>query len=248
MLSKDYDKNFRENHPKILSFKDYVGDRVLIAKLLFGKEKVNLDFLITAILRKILYGNSEYNNKDKRPLSLIINGYYKDDTDFKKHQRFIDFLANNLHVCDSINLGGEAMNYESLEDLVNWKFNQVTLMQNNSQAKEFYVLGLLAATVISFQKMKNSDREFKSSLENFLNSIGMVTNQNKDRVFNKIVEGAKKYDLFGREWDYLLGLYSDIRSESTEKKYPMDRANILFVMGNIDLRKFKFNKKEASNV
>lgn len=237
-LSKYYKKTFRENNPQLISLRDYTNDRLVIAKILFGKEKLTDDFMFHSIALKILKGNNQKDEK-KRELSKVISGYYKNDTDFSRHQRILDFL-HSIGACKNIFLGGEKVNFNSLSELVDWKFKNVDLMKNSSIAKEFYLLGMLAQLVIRTQKSKNADNNFKSSLENYLDTIGLINMSNRNRVFSKIIGGAKKYKIYGDNWDYLLSQYSDVKSiEKLNEKITIDAANILFVMGSIDYKNLK---------
>ncbi len=237
-LSKYYKKVFRDNNPKLISLRDYVSDRLTIANLLFGKVTLNSNFILHSIATKILMGNNQ-KDESRREFSKVISGYYKNDTDFLRHQRVIDFLSL-IGVCKSIFLGGERMDFKSLEELVDWKFNNVDLMEGRSVAKEFYLLGMLAQLVIKFQKSANANNDFKSSLENYINTIGLANMSNRHRIFSKITDGAKKYTVYGNDWDYLLSQYSNVKSvEKLDEKITVDVANILFVMGSIDYKNLK---------
>jgi len=238
-LSKYVKKTFKSSHPQLIYLRDYINDRYLIAKLIFGKEKITENNLYRFIFTKIFKGDNT-NTSINRKLSLIISGYFKDDVDFEKHQRVCDFLSNGLNVMNNIILGGKKMDFSSFKEMVDWKFNNVDLLKGNYVRKEFYILGALAQEVISVQKATNADSNFKSSLETFLNSIWLVNEQNKDRVFNKIFLSAKKYNVYGKDWDFLIKMYVDIKSKIKEgEKVPVDIANILFVMGAIDFKNFK---------
>ena len=132
------------------------------------------------------------------------------------------------------------MDFKSLKELVDWKFNNVDLMKGSSVAKEFYLLGMLAQLVIKFQKRTNANNDFKSSLENYINVMGLANMSNRHRIFSKITDGAKKYTVYGNDWDYLLSQYSNVKSiEKLDEKITVDVANILFVMGSIDYKNLK---------
>jgi len=237
-LSKYYKRVFRDNNPKLISLRDYVSDRLIIANLLFGKVTLNPNFILHSIATKILMGNNQ-KDENRREFSKVISGYYKNDTDFLRHQRVIDFLSL-IGACKSIFLGGERMDFNSLEELVDWKFNNVDLMKGSSVAKEFYLLGMLAQLVIKFQKRTNANNDFKSSLENYINTIGLANMSNRHRIFSKITDGAKKYTVYGNDWDYLLSQYSNVKSiEKLDEKITVDVANILFAMGSIDYKNLK---------
>ncbi len=237
-LSKYYKKAFRDKNPDLISLRDYINNRLTIAKLLFGKEKLTNNFILHSIALKILKGDNQ-KEENNRELSKVISGYYKNDTDFSRHQRVADFLYS-IDACDNICLGGEGVNFESLKDLIDWKFENVDLMKNNNIGKEFYLLGMMVQHVIRTQKSRNADNDFKSSLENYIDSAGLINMINRNRVFSKTIDGAKKYKVYGDDWDYLLSQYSNIKStEKLDEKMSIDTANILFVMGSIDYKNLK---------
>lgn len=244
-LSKYHKKSFHSEHPEIIYLRDYIQDRLIIAKLLFGKEKLTDDFILSSIAAKLLTGNNQKNRQkqERREFSKLISGYYKDDTDFSKHQKVINFL-HSIGVCKNIFLGGEKMNFNNLTELIDWKFKNVDLMKDSVIAKEFYVIGMLAQFIIRFQKKMNADNNFKSSLESYIDTAGLINMSNRHRIFNKIINGAKKYNVYGDKWNYLLSKYSDIKStEQLKDRITIDIANILFVMGSIDYKNLK-NKGE----
>lgn len=229
-LSKYEKKSEREKHPELVYIRDYVDDRLYLAKLLFGKERIDADALYRALYHKIIFGNNI--DHEKRELSKILNGYYRDDVDFKKHQTLLKFIADErLGMGDFIQLGGD-MEFVSLEELVKWKFDEVSILQTQSQ-REFYVIGMLCRLVIAWQKANN---ENNSSLESYLNTIGTVNMLNIEGVYRKVIDGANKYKVYGKNYDYLLTLYSEIKSLQKEEKVSNDKANILFVMGYTDFK------------
>jgi hypothetical protein len=230
----EYDEN-------MLYIRDYIADPLLLAKLIFGKEHLaSREKLYAIVNRKIRFGNNLLSNEN-RSLSKIMNSYYKADTDFKKHQRFLDFLsALGAVTFPTKNLiSGEEMNeVESFKNLVEAKFTGVELFQNR-RAREFYIVGALAQFVMRWQHSKDSDTVAK-----YLDSIGAVTMQNIDRVFRKVIDGAKKYSMYGEEFDALLSLYSALKSElKSSDVVSIDKANIAFVMGGIDYKNYKSHKK-----
>jgi hypothetical protein len=179
---------------------------------------------------------------EKREFSKILNGYYKDDVDFEKHQRFLRFMSDQqLNMAEHIELGGE-MQFETLDELVTWKFEYVDILQTPNQ-QEFYIVGMLSRLVIAWQKAKN---DANSSLESYLNSIGTVNTLNIDMVYRKIIDGAGKYTVFGEKYDRLLALYSNVKSsqKSAVKKVSKDQANILFIMGYTDFKQLPKDKKD----
>jgi CRISPR-associated protein Cas8b/Csh1 subtype I-B len=91
-LSKYEKKVVKTKNPKIIYIRDYINDRLFLAKLLFGKERVDKDILYNSIYKKIIFGNSIEH--EKREFSKILHGYYRDDTDFRKHQELLRFISN----------------------------------------------------------------------------------------------------------------------------------------------------------
>ena len=248
-LSKYEKVTIKKQNPQLVYIRDYIDDRLYLAKLLFGKEKIEQDALYRILFRKIFYGNNSDN--DKREFSLILQGRFKDDTDFTKHQKLLRFLSDErLHIGPYIELGGD-MQFDNVEDLVEWKFANVHLLQDEkSIARKFYILGLLASLIVRAQKNKNRDNEFRSSLEDFLNSIGLVTTLNIDQVFNEINKGYKKYHdtvdtYYHKDYEYLMKIWSDAVSLQQNRKLPADKANILFVMGFTDYK--NISKKGDKN-
>ncbi len=241
-LSKYEKKTIKEKNPELIYIRDYVNNRLFLAKLLFGKEKIDSDMLYSALYKKIIFGNNIEH--EKREFSKILNGYYKDDTNFKKHQKFLNFLSDEkLNMGSKINLGGD-MQFKNIQELVTWKFDNVAILETPSQ-REFFTMGMLCRLVIAWQKVKNDNR---SSLESYLNTIGTVNSLNIESVYRKIIDGASKYSVFGKNYDYLLTLYSDIKSLQKNEKVSNDKANILFVMGFTDYKNLpKTEKKGEEN-
>ncbi|MEA1920545.1 MAG: TM1802 family CRISPR-associated protein [Campylobacterota bacterium] len=229
-LSKYEKKTIKDANPELIYIRDYINDRLYLAKLLFGKERIESEVLYQMLYKKIIFGNNIEH--DKREFSKILNGYYKDDINFTKHQNLLAFLADEtLQMADFIQLGGD-MKFENLENLVTWKFENVTILQTPSQ-REFFVMGILCRLVIAWQKAKN---ENNSSLESYLNTIGTVNTLNIESVYRKVIDGAGKYKVYGKDYDYLLTLYSEIKSLQKNEKVSNDKANILFVMGFTDYK------------
>ncbi|WP_332444328.1 TM1802 family CRISPR-associated protein [Wolinella succinogenes] len=221
--------------------RDYIAESLFLAKLIFGKEGIaNIDKLYEIINKKIMLGNNQPDNP-KREYAKILSGYFKDDTDFEKHQRFLDFLealrAVNFEAKNLIH-GGEMEEFASFKELMEWKFKNVDVLKS-AIAQEFYIVGALSRFVIRWQYTKESDTVAK-----YLDSIGSINNQNIDRVFRKVMDGAKKYSMYGDEFDMLLGAYSDIQSEVKNRVISIDKANIAFTMGSIDYKNFKSKKGE----
>lgn len=218
--------------------RDYIAEPLMLAKLIFGKERISHEsHLLRLISTKILYGNNQPNN-EKRSYSNIINGYYSSDTDFANHQRFIHFLtALNVLGFNAATLlqGEEKMDtFDSFRAQTQAKFDSVELLQN-LRAREFYIVGALAQLVISWQYSKESDTVAK-----YIDSIGTISMQNIERVFRKVIDGAKKYSMGGKEFDALLTLYSDIHSQlKSSHLLSVDKGNIAFVMGSIDYKNYK---------
>jgi len=236
-LSKYEKKTVKEKNPEVIYIRDYINDRLFLAKLLFGKEKVDSEMLYEAIYKKIIFGNGIEH--EKREFSKILHGYYKDDTNFKKHQKLLKFLSDNkLKMGQYIQLGGD-MKFENLEELVVWKFENVEILKTPSQ-REFFVMGMFCGLVIAWQKANN---ENNSSLESYLNTIGTVNSLNIESVYRKVIDGAGKYKVYGKNYDYLLTLYSEIKSLQKGEKVSNDKANILFVMGFTDYKNLPKTKK-----
>lgn len=246
--------------------KDYIYDLLFLAKLLLGKEKINSHNEIYSLInKKILFGNQgwEYDfskkvykaTKKNRSLTSILSGdtffdkhneinYFEDDTNFEKHQRVLDFL-NDIEAlgCDTTNLvyGGDMNETSSFKALMEEKFENVGLLKS-SRAKEFYIVGALARFVIAWQYAKDSDTVAK-----YIDSIGSINTQNIDRVFRKIYDGSRKYSMYGEEFDALMSAYSQIKSQIKQSdNLSIDKANIAFVMGNIDYKNFKPKSKEEN--
>ncbi len=229
-----------------LQIRDYIDNGITLAKLLFGKEKIdNKRQLYSIIFNKIMFGSNK-KEKNKRYLSKIISGYYKDDVDFCKHQKFIDFLSeigalNNT--LQNIQVGG-VMDYSTLEQMFNDKFSSVELL-SDMKAQEFYTVGAFARFVIDWQYNKNSETVAK-----YLDSIGTVSINNIDRVFRKIYNGSRKFKMYGEKYDFLLSKYSEIKAQAkATDKISTDIANIAFVMGSVDYKQFSKNltDKEENN-
>jgi len=243
-LSKYEKKSVKEKHPKLIYIRDYINDRLLLAKLLFGKEKIDKEMLYMALYKKIIFGNGIEH--EKREFSKILNGYFRDDTNFEKHQRVLNFLSDNrLNMGQKIELGG-TMKFENVERLVDWKFREVEILQTPTQ-REFFIMGMLCRLVVAWQKANNDNN---SSLESYLNTIGTVNMLNIETLYRKIIDGANKYGVYGKSYEYLLTLYGEIKSlQKSTDKLSNDKANILFVMGFIDYKNLPKTKtkKEGTN-
>jgi len=242
-LSKYEKKSVKEKHPKLIYIRDYINDRLLLAKLLLGKEKIDKAMLYRALYKKIIFGNGIEH--EKREFSKILNGYFKDDTNFEKHQRVLNFLSDKrLTMGQKIELGG-MMTFENVENLVDWKFREVEILQTPTQ-REFFVMGMLCRLVVAWQKANNDNN---SSLESYLNTIGTVNMLNIETLYRKIIDGANKYGVYGKNYDYLLSLYAEIKSlQKSTDKLSNDKANILFVMGFIDYKNLPKTKTKNEGV
>ncbi len=232
-----------EYKKKSIYIRDYISEPLFLAKLIFGKEVISdIGKLYHIINQKIVFGNNQPDNQ-KRELSKILNGYFADDTDFEKHQRVLDFLdALGVLECNVKNLiyGGDMNEYTSFRELMDAKFESVELLKE-ARAREFYVVGALARFVMSWQYNEGSD-----TVEKYINSIGSINTQNIDRVFRKVYDGSRKYNMYGAEFDALLAVYSEIKSHVKQSdNLSIDKANIAFVMGNIDYKNFKSKQKEG---
>ena len=243
--------------------RDYISEdrtskTLFLAKLIFGKETItDIGKLYNIVNQKILFGNNQPDNQ-KREFSKILNGDFADDTEFEKHQRVLDFLADIGAIgCNVKNLiyGGDMSEYASFKELMDAKFESVELLKE-AKAREFYMIGALSRLVIKKQKGakfkedvsrdKEIKQAYKSSLEDYINSLGSICMQNLDRVFRKICDGAKKYEVSGGDFDMLLGEYSELQSFiKNNSNLSMDKANIAFVMGSIDYKNFKSKSKEG---
>ncbi len=239
-LSKYEKKVVKEKNPKVIYIRDYINDRLLLAKLLFGKEHVGSEILYQAIHKKIIFGNGIEH--EKREFSKILHGYYKDDTNFKKHQELLKFLSDKrLKMGQYIELGGD-MQFENVQELIAWKYENVEILKTPTQ-REFYVIGMFCRLVIAWQKANNDSN---SSLESYLNTIGTVNSLNIESVYRKVIDGAGKYKVFGKNYDYLNTLYSEIKTlQKSSEKVSNDKANILFVMGFTDYKNLPKTKKEG---
>lgn len=243
----DYLK-IQDRDEDVLLIRDYINNGIVLAKLIFGKEKIKFKKnLYNIIFNKIMFGSNNKNNR-KRFLSKIILGYYKDDINFKKHQRFIDFLdeldALNFKSFKLYKEGGVKMNYTNLEILFNDKFTNVDLLKN-LKAQEFYTVGAFARLVIDWQYKENSETVAK-----YLDSLGIISLNNIDKIFRKIYNGSRKYRMYGEKYDFLLSKYSEIKSKiKLSDKISTDMANIAFIMGAIDYKQFNKsnNQKEENN-
>ena len=228
--------------------RDYISEdrtskTLFLAKLIFGKETItDIGKLYNIVNQKILFGNNQPDNQ-KREFSKILNGDFADDTEFEKHQRVLDFLADIGAIgCNVKNLiyGGDMSELKSFGELMDAKFESVELLKE-ARAKEFYVVGALARFVMSWQYNEGSD-----TVEKYINSIGSINTQNIDRVFRKVYDGSRKYNMYGTEFDALLAAYSQIKSQVKQSdNLSIDKANIAFVMGNIDYKNFKSKSKEG---
>ncbi len=240
-----------------LYIRDYIEDNILLAEIIFGKVKLYGGF-IHWIYKRIFFGDNRKNATRKKLAYEIL--FYSKYEDFQKHQRFLDFLI----ALEAIDIRWSNYIYKEVDmdsdrfsDVAKSKFNEVQLLQNK-RAREFYILGALAILVIKWQKSKNkennknrednNDRRESTSLEKYLDSIGSVTMQNSGRVFNKIYNISRKYSMYGDDYDDLITLYSDIKEElTTNDRVSIDEANIAFVMGSVDFKKYRQTKKEDSN-
>jgi len=228
-----------------LYLRDYIEEGLLAAKLFFGKERIgSMQTLLGWIYRVIFYGDNR-ENLPRRELSKVLGGYYAEAVNFAAHQRFLDFLQ----VLGAV--GFETNNYlhkeERMESAASFskiaqeKFETVELLRQKPRAREFYVLGALAKFVIAWQFWEKKS----STLEKYLDSIGSVSMQNADRVFRKIYEASRKYGMSGVEYDDLMALYAQIKeSLSRNDTVSLDAANIAFVMGGVDFKRYKENKPE----
>ena len=253
-LSKYHKKVFKEKNLDLIYIRDYINDKLFLAKLLFGKERVSSEAFIDALYHKIIFGNGL--DKEKRELSKIINGYYRDDTDFYKHQKLIDFLSSErLNALDYIELGGCKMDdFKTVEELVTWKYENVDILKTWRQ-REFFILGMLSKLVINWHFNANSEeddgkkskkkQQKKSSFQSYLDTIGTVNTLNIEGVFRKLIDGVNKYDIYSKNYDYLLTLYMETKSRQQEnEKLSNDKANILFIMGSVDYK--NLTKKESN--
>jgi len=252
-LSKYHKKAFKVNHLDLIYIRDYINDKLFLAKLLFGKERLSRDAFFDALYHKIIFGNGL--DKERRELSKIINGYYKDDSDFYKHQKLINFLSSErLNALNYIELGGCKMDIKTLEELIEWKYENVDILKTWRQ-KEFYILGMLSKLVTDWQFNANIEnsidsnskkkQEKKSAFQSYLDTIGTINTLNVESVFRKLIDGVNKYGIYGKNYDYLLTLYSEAKSNQREnEKLSNDKANILFVMGSIDYK--NLTKKEKN--
>jgi len=240
-LSKYEKKTVKGKNPHIIYIRDYINDRLFLAKLLFGKERIDKEQLYHALYKKIIFGNGVEH--EKREFSKILHGYYKDDTNFNKHQELLKFLSDKqLSIGEYIQLGGD-MKFKNLEELIEWKFENVEILQTPSQ-REFFVMGMFCGLVIAWQKANNDNN---SSLESYLNTIGTVNALNIESVYRKVIDGAGKYKVYGKNYDYLLTLYSEIKSLQKNEKVSNDKANILFVMGFTDYKNLPKTKRGEDN-
>jgi hypothetical protein len=233
-LSKYHKKVFKAKHPNLIYIRDYINDRLLLAKLLFGKERFSRDAFINSLYCKIIFGNGI--DREKRALSKILNGYYRDDTDFYKHQKLINFLSSKrLNTLDYIELGGDKMDFKTIEELVKWKYQNVDILKTWRQ-REFFVLGMLSKLVTDWQFGANSEDK-KSAFQSYLDTIGTINTLNVEGLFRKLIDGVNKYGIYGKNYDYLLTLYTETKSMQREnEKLSNDKANILFVMGAVDYK------------
>ncbi len=261
-LSKYEKKTLKTKYPELIYIRDYINDRLFLAKLLFGKEQIDKEMLYRAIYKKIIFGNGVEHKK--RNLTDILSQksffdknsevtYDRDDTDFKKHQRLLNFLSDKrLNMTSPIELGGE-MEFKNLETLIEWKFENVEmLLDEKSMMREFYILGLLASLIVKAQKFQNRDNEFRSSLENYLNSIGLVNSLNINQVFNEIDRAYKRYNetvnrYYFSDYEYLMKKWSEVRSLQKATRSSQEKANILFVMGFVDYRNLPKIKKGVTS-
>jgi hypothetical protein len=61
-----------------------------------------------------------------------------------------------------------------------------------------------------------------------------------------VYDGSRKYNMYGEEFDTLLAAYSETKSQVKQSdNLSIDKANIAFVMGNIDYKNFKSKSKEG---
>jgi len=224
--------------------RDYIDDSLFLAKLIFGKESISHSSKLESIIaKKILFGFNGLNC-EKREFSKVLGGYFKDDTNFEKHQRFINFLESlGVLAFDGENLIYMEVAMEDIEQfskIAEQKFAKVELLKK-LKAREFYALGALAQFVMNWQYANDSDAFAK-----YLDSIGSITMQNVDRVFRKVYEASRKYSMGGKDYDDLMNLYVKTK-EAVRKEdvISIDQANIAFVMGSVDFKSYKDNKKEG---
>jgi len=223
--------------------RDYIDDSLFLAKLIFGKESIPHSLkLESMIAKKILFGFNGLNC-EKREFSKVLGGYFKDDTNFEKHQRFINFLESlGVLAFGGKNLIDMEVMMEDVgrfSEIAEQKFAEVELLKK-LKAREFYALGTLAQFVMNWQYANGSD-----ALAKYLDGIGSITMQNVDRVFRKVYEASRKYGMGGKDYDDLMNLY--VKAKEAVKKedvISIDQANIAFVMGSIDFKNYKDSKKE----
>ena len=234
MKKSQFDKN-------MLYIRDYIEDGILLAEIIFGKVKVD-DRVIRWIYKRIFFGDNRKNATRKKLADNVLA--FSEYEDFEKHQRFLNFLIElgaiksswKNYIYKEVDMSGK------FSDIARQKFQEVQLLQNR-RAREFYILGALAKYVMDWQYQNGSD-----SLRKYLDSIGSLTMQNSGRVFNKIYNISRKYSMYGEDYDDLITLYSDIKEElNSSDRVSIDEANIAFVMGSVDFKKYKQTKKEDSN-
>jgi hypothetical protein len=225
----------------VLYLRSFIADRLLLAKLVFGSEKVSdKKTLVTWVARWLLYGS---NFKNARPMAFASEVLaFASESHFELAQRFVDFLrsleALSFEMGDYFFSKEMKMEQESFKEYAYQKFKMVELLAQKPRAREFYLLGALARYVMDWQYVNGAE-----SLKKYLDSIGSVNMANKDRVFRKITEGAKKYGVGSLLYDELLELYVKVVEELNSKDtISMDEANVAFVMGAVDLKEWKKTK------
>jgi len=246
--SSKYTKNSIKNLDTNLNniyIRDYIDDSLYLAKLLFGKEKIGIDKFLKYLSNKIIFGNNR--DKERREFSKIISDYYNDySNNFDKHQRLIDFLYRFNILEKNLNLGGDMIReFDSIEELIEYRFANSDLLQNSKNSK-CYIIGVLNKLVINWQKQENKGTSSKgtSSLENYINSIGLVTNSNIDRVFDKTTRGARVYQYKSSKYEYILKIYSEIKLDTKDEVTSKESVNTLFTLGSVDVSKIKKEDKK----
>jgi CRISPR-associated protein Csh1 len=228
-----------------LFIRDYIEDGLLLAKLMLGSEVIRHRHVVIGwIAKQIRYGDNRKDGVAKALASEVLA--FCDVSTFEKAQRFLNMLKR----MDAVRFDVEhyvykeiEMNEERFDVVAQRKFDEVELLRQKPRAREFYVLGALARFVMDWQYKKDSD-----SFKKYLDGIGAVNMQNKDRVFRKIYDISRKYDMHGEDYDGLMKLYVEIReSLNKENKLSIDEAGIAFVMGAVDFRTYKQNKKERND-
>ena len=230
-----------ERIQEYLYIRDYIDDRLLLAKLLFGKERIRPDTMIGSIAKKILYGDNR-KDADRRSLSEAL--LFESFEDFEKHQRVLDFF-HALGVLDPMPhyLYKEFSMQDRFSEIAKGKFDEVELLRLIPRAREFYALGALSRFVMDWQYSEGGD-----SFRKYLDSLGAIGMHNADRIFRKAYDISRKYDMYGETYDDLLTLYAKIKEQLTIKeKISLDEATIAFVMGAVDFKEYKNQNKEIEH-